>query len=238
MWEVVGLKSVVLWEITGTGFPKCVCRQPSTQVHSRTVESCTLTVLFISAALLKFWAILADALMRQVNFCLYIKEGSEMERVAPGGRKETEKQDGNLRFPDLNVTAYYCHCRSAFISEPLGRFSGTGALMLQRGLSQTLKQAKISGLKTKHPHKKGSLAHRACSCRFSTCLAPPAAWGLSTRVLAQQPLPGCCPVSVWAGSYGDHHQQPGGKVTGTEPQAVCSPSSLLPALGVGKGCCN
>lgn len=168
----------------------------------------------------------------------FIKEGSEMERVAPGGRKETEKQDGNLRFPDLNVTAYYCHCRSAFISEPLGRFSSTGALMLQRGLSQTLKQAKISGLKTKHPHKKASLAHRACSCRFSTCLAPPAAWGLSTTVSAQQPLPGCCPVSAWAGSYRDHHQQPSGKVTGTEPQAVCSPSSLLPALGVGKGCCN
>lgn len=77
-----------------------------------------------------------------------------MERVAPGGRKETEKQDGNLRFPDLNVTAYYCHCRSAFISEPLGRFSSTGALMLRQGLSQALKQAEICGLKTKCPHKR------------------------------------------------------------------------------------
>jgi len=66
-----------------------------------------------------------------------------MERVAPDGGKETEKQDGNLRFPDLNVMAYYCCCRSAFISEPLGRFSSTGALMLQQGLGQALKQAKI-----------------------------------------------------------------------------------------------
>lgn len=77
-----------------------------------------------------------------------------MERVALGGRKETEKQDGNLRFPDLNVTAYYCHCRSVFISEPLGRFSSTGALMLQWGLRQAHKQAKISVLRTKCPHKR------------------------------------------------------------------------------------
>lgn len=76
-----------------------------------------------------------------------------MERVAPGGMKETEKQDGNLRFPDLNVMAYYCHCHSAFISEPLGRFSSMGALMLQQGLSQALKQNKISSLMTKHPHE-------------------------------------------------------------------------------------
>lgn len=84
----------------------------------------------------------------------FVKEGSEMERVALGGRKETEKQDGNLRFPDLNVTAYYCHCRSVFISEPLGRFSSTGALMLQWGLRQARKQAKISVLRTKCPHKR------------------------------------------------------------------------------------
>lgn len=66
-----------------------------------------------------------------------------MERVAPGARKETEKQDGNLRFPDLNVTACYCHCHSALLYEPLGRFSSAGALMLQQ---RALRQAKISGL--------------------------------------------------------------------------------------------
>lgn len=51
-------------------FPKCLCWQPGTEVRSGTVESCVVTALFISAALLKFWAILADALMRQVNFSL------------------------------------------------------------------------------------------------------------------------------------------------------------------------
>lgn len=51
-----------------------------------------------------------------------------MERVAPGGSKEPEKQDGNLRLPDLNVTAYYCHCRSAFISGAAGLAQQHGSL--------------------------------------------------------------------------------------------------------------
>lgn len=36
------------------GFPKCLCRQPGTEVCSGTVESGMVTALFISAALLKF----------------------------------------------------------------------------------------------------------------------------------------------------------------------------------------
>lgn len=71
-----------------------------------------------------------------------------MEHVAPGGRKEAEKQDGNFRFPDVNVMACYCHCHLVLMSEPLGRFSSMGALMLQQGLSQALKQPMSSGSKT------------------------------------------------------------------------------------------
>lgn len=70
-----------------------------------------------------------------------------MEHVAPGGSKEAEKQDGNFRFPDVNVMACYCHCHLVLMSEPLGRFSSMGALMLQQGLSQALKQPMSSGSK-------------------------------------------------------------------------------------------
>lgn len=101
------------------------------------------------------------------------KEGSEMERAAPGGRKKTEKQDGNFRFPDVNVMAYYCHCHSVFMFEPLGRFSSTGTLMLQQGLIQALKQPMISGLKTTKGFLSSSrvflqvffLPHYSCSLR-------------------------------------------------------------------------
>lgn len=96
-----------------------------------------------------------------------------MEHVAPGGRKEIENQDGNFRFPDVNVMAYYCHCRSVFMSEPLGRFSSMRALMLQQGLSQALKQPMISGSKATKGFLSPSclflhifvLPHYSCSLR-------------------------------------------------------------------------
>lgn len=79
----------------------------------------------------------------------FLRDRDEVERVAPGGRKETEKQDGNLRFPDLNVTAYYCHCHSASISWA-AVLGSAGALMFERGLSQAVKQAMIPGKGAPH----------------------------------------------------------------------------------------
>lgn len=108
-----------------------------------------------------------------------------MEHVAPSGTKETGKQDGNFRFSDVNVMAYYCHCCSVFMSEPLGRFSSMGALMLQQGFSQAIKQPMISGLKTTKGFLSPSclflhvffLPHYSCSLKsvshsFSSANAP------------------------------------------------------------------
>lgn len=111
-----------------------------------------------------------------------------MERAAPGGRKKTEKQDGNFRFPDVNVMAYYCRCHSVFVSEPLGRFSSMGALMLQQGLIQALKQPMISGLKT----TKGFLSP---SCLFLHVFFLPH-YSCSLRSVPQLMLLSCCPVST------------------------------------------
>lgn len=154
MWEVVGFKSAVLWEIIGTVFFLNVF---AGSLAPRSVVgqlSLAQLLLFLSLRLFSSFERSLQMLWWDRWTSPFVKEGSEMERVAPGGRKETEKQDGNLRFPDLNVTACYCHCRSAFISEPLGGLSSAGALMLRQGLRQALKQAQISGLRTKCPHKR------------------------------------------------------------------------------------
>lgn len=98
-----------------------------------------------------------------------------MERVAPGGSKEPEKQDGNLRLPDLNVTAYYCHCRSAFISGAAGLAQQHGSLDASAWSKSNSQASQDLWFEEKNAAIKWFLIPPCCSSRFFSRLAPPAA---------------------------------------------------------------
>lgn len=122
-----------------------------------------------------------------------------------------ETQDGNFRFPDVNVMVYYCHYHLVFMSEPLGRFSSMGALMLQQGLSQALKQPMISGSKTTKGFLSPSclflhiffMLHYSCSLR---CVSYPFSSANAPRLIP----------SFSSRSCRDFHLQCCAKITGTE----------------------